>query len=162
MWIIHIVWSANLQYRVQQIVVREDYSNSTLPPTTFIPFYTYDFLYLHLTILFLKGLHILARIRNVTNLALTGVGPDDSKIQCEGPTGLYFKQMIQGDLTISNLTVFKLWKRVSRWPTLWWYFLKLSLIWTWPIKLWKTTLAMGYSQQSNSGLHWRKHFDLWL
>ena len=40
----------------------------------------------------------IARIRNVTNLALIGVGPEDSKIQCEGTAGVYFKQMIQGKL----------------------------------------------------------------
>ena len=59
------------------------------------------------TFLFLKGLHILhgiAKIRNATNLALIGVGSEDSKIQCEGHAGLYFKQMIHGNLTISNLT----------------------------------------------------------
>ena len=58
------------------------------------------------TFLFLKGLHILqeiVNIRNVTNLVLVGVGPEDSMIQCEGPAGLYFKQMIHGNLTISNL-----------------------------------------------------------
>ena len=59
------------------------------------------------TFLFLKGLHVLhgiAEIGNATNLALVGVGSEDSKIQCEGPAGLYFKQMIRGNLTISNLT----------------------------------------------------------
>ena len=59
------------------------------------------------TFLFLKGLHTLhgiAEIRNVTNLALIGVGPEDSKIQCEGPAGLFFRQIIHGNLTISNLT----------------------------------------------------------
>jgi len=52
------------------------------------------------TILFLKGLHILhstAEIGNVTNLALIGVaGPEDSKIQCEGTAGFYFRQLIPG------------------------------------------------------------------
>ena len=47
-------------------------------------------------------LHI-AEIRNVTNLALIGVGPGESNIQCEGPPGLYLKQIIHGNLTISNL-----------------------------------------------------------
>jgi len=59
------------------------------------------------TILFLKGLHILhrtAEIENVNNLALIGVaGPEDSKIQCEGTAGFYFRQLIPGNLTISNL-----------------------------------------------------------
>ena len=58
------------------------------------------------TFLFLKGSHILqgiAEIRNVTNLALIGVGPGESNIQCEGPPGLYLKQIIHGNLTISNL-----------------------------------------------------------
>ena len=59
------------------------------------------------TFLFLKGLHTLqftAEIGNVTNLALIGVaGPEDSKIQCEGPAGFYFRQLIPGNLTISNL-----------------------------------------------------------
>ena len=59
------------------------------------------------TFLFLKGLHTLhsvAEIRNVTNLALIGVGSENSKVQCEGPAGLFFRQMIHGNLTISNLT----------------------------------------------------------
>ena len=59
------------------------------------------------TFLLLKGVHTLhsvAEIRNVTNLALIGVGSEDSKVQCEGPAGLFFKQMIHGNLTISNLT----------------------------------------------------------
>ena len=59
------------------------------------------------TFLFLKGLHNLqstAEIGNVTNLALIGVGgPEDSQIQCEGPAGFYFRQLIPGNLTISNL-----------------------------------------------------------
>ena len=59
------------------------------------------------TLLFLKGLHILqstAKIGSVTNLALIGVaGPEDSKIQCEGAAGFYFRQLIPGNLTISNL-----------------------------------------------------------
>ena len=59
------------------------------------------------TFLFLKGLHILhstAEVGNVTNLALIGVaGPEDSKIQCEGTAGFYFRQLIPGNLTISNL-----------------------------------------------------------
>ena len=59
------------------------------------------------TFLLLKGVHTLhsiAEIRNVTNLALIGVGSEDSKVQCEGPAGLFFRQMIHGNLTISNLT----------------------------------------------------------
>jgi len=59
------------------------------------------------TFLFLKGLHILhntAEIQRVTNLALIGMAsPEDSKIQCEGAAGLYFWQLIPGNLTISNL-----------------------------------------------------------
>ena len=58
------------------------------------------------TFLLLKGVHTLhsiAEIRNVTNLALIGVGSEDSKVQCEGPAGLFFRQMIHGNLTISNL-----------------------------------------------------------
>ena len=58
------------------------------------------------TFLFLKGLHILhgiAEIRNATNLALIGVGPEKCKIQCKVPAGLFFRQMIHGNLTISNL-----------------------------------------------------------
>ena len=65
----------------------------------------------------LKGFHILqgvARIRKVTNLALIGDDPEDSKIQCEGPAGLYFKQTIQCNLTISNLMFSN-----CGWPTLW-------------------------------------------
>ena len=59
------------------------------------------------TILFLKGLHILqstAEIGSVINLAFIGVaGPEDSKIQCEGIAGFYFRQLIPDNLTISNL-----------------------------------------------------------
>ena len=60
------------------------------------------------TFLFLRGLHVLhsiAEIRNSGNLALIGVsGCKDIKIQCKGPAGLFFRQMIHGNLTISNLT----------------------------------------------------------
>ena len=58
------------------------------------------------TFLFLKGLHTLqgiAEIRNVTDLALIGVSQEKCKIQCEGLAGLYFKQIIRENLTISNL-----------------------------------------------------------
>jgi len=45
-----------------------------------------------------------AEIGSVTNLALIGMaGPEDSKIQCEGTAGFYFRQLIPGNLTISNL-----------------------------------------------------------
>ena len=60
------------------------------------------------TFLFLKGLHALqgiAKIRNVTNLALIGVSQEKCTIQCESRAGLYFKQIIRGNLTISNLTL---------------------------------------------------------
>ena len=60
------------------------------------------------TFLFLKGLHTLqgtADIRNVHDLAFIGIGdPEKCKIQCQLPAGFYFKQMIHGNLTISNLT----------------------------------------------------------
>ena len=73
--------------------------------------------------LLLKGLHILqgtVRIRNVTKLTPIGVGPEDKKIQCEGLAGLYFKQVIPGNFTISNLMFpNELWSRVNRSPTLW-------------------------------------------
>ena len=59
------------------------------------------------TFLFLKGLHTLqgtADIRNMCNIALIGMsGPEKCKIQCQHPAGFYFKQMIHGNLTISNL-----------------------------------------------------------
>ena len=59
------------------------------------------------TFLFLKGSHILqgtAEIKNMRNLALIGIaGPEKCKIQCQRPAGFYFKQMIHGNLTISNL-----------------------------------------------------------
>ena len=51
----------------------------------------------------MKFLQGTARIRNVANLVLIGVGPEDSKIQCEGPAGLYSKQMVEDNLTTSNL-----------------------------------------------------------
>ena len=45
-----------------------------------------------------------AEIRNMCNLALIGIaGPEKCKIQCQRPAGFYFKQMIHGNLTISNL-----------------------------------------------------------
>ena len=60
------------------------------------------------TFLFLKGshaLHSIAEIKNKGNLALIGVSErGDIKIQCKGPAGLFFRQMIHGNLTISNLT----------------------------------------------------------
>ena len=60
------------------------------------------------TFLFLKGLHTVqstADIRNVHDLAFIGIAdPKKCKIQCQLPAGFYFKQMIHGNLSISNLT----------------------------------------------------------
>ena len=87
--------------------------------------------------------------------------------------------------------VLKLWKRVSRWPTLWSYIkhclilnltneivesstVAMGYMHAWPMKfehwLWVTGIQLAWqptyhkfnfqTKQNNSGLHWRKHFDL--
>ena len=95
-------------YRVHQIVEREAIVLSPL-----LPFHKYTYLPLKINssynidvslFLFLKGLHILqGTVRNVTKLTLIGVLAEDSKIQCEGPAGLYSKEVILGNFTVSNL-----------------------------------------------------------